>query len=210
MIVRNEKETDHRHVEELIRKAFYNLYVPGCTEHYLARVMRGHEDFIPELDLVLELDGRVIGSILYTKAKLSDAAGKEKEILTFGPVCIAPEYQRMGYGRRLMETSFEKAAALGYDVIVIFAILEIMVIPPLLVCTHFFFSIRSMALYSPKTSVCVQNTNPASVPESRIHSKDRSHLLRRLYCEFAAPCQFHTLFRCPKALQPALILHSFP
>ena len=53
MIVRNEKETDHRHVEELIRKAFYNLYVPGCTEHYLARVMRGHEDFIPELDLVL-------------------------------------------------------------------------------------------------------------------------------------------------------------
>ena len=78
MIVRNEKETDHRHVEELIRKAFYNLYVPGCTEHYLARVMRGHEDFIPELDLVLELDGRVIGSILYTKAKLSDAAGKEK------------------------------------------------------------------------------------------------------------------------------------
>ena len=98
MIVRNEKETDHRHVEELIRKAFYNLYVPGCTEHYLARVMRGHEDFIPELDLVLELDGRVIGSILYTKAKLSDAAGKEKEILTFGPVCIAPEYQRMGYG----------------------------------------------------------------------------------------------------------------
>ena len=49
MIVRNEKETDHRHVEELIRKAFYNLYVPGCTEHYLARVMRGHEDFIPEL-----------------------------------------------------------------------------------------------------------------------------------------------------------------
>ena len=100
MIVRNEKETDHRHVEELIRKAFYNLYVPGCTEHYLARVMRG--------------------SILYTKAKLSDAAGKEKEILTFGPVCIAPEYQRMGYGRRLMETSFEKAAALGYDVIVIF------------------------------------------------------------------------------------------
>ena len=106
MLVRNEKETDHRHVEELIRKAFYNLYVPGCTEHYLARVMRGHEDFIPELDLVLELDGRVIGSILYTKAKLSDAAGKEKEILTFGPVCIAPEYQRMGYGRRLMETSF--------------------------------------------------------------------------------------------------------
>ncbi|MFQ8833633.1 MAG: GNAT family N-acetyltransferase [Ruthenibacterium lactatiformans] len=136
MIVRNEKETDHRHVEELIRKAFYNLYVPGCTEHYLARVMRGHEDFIPELDLVLELDGRVIGSILYTKAKLSDAAGKEKEILTFGPVCIAPEYQRMGSGRRLMETSFEKATALGYDVIVIFKPGELCV-PRLKSCKKF-------------------------------------------------------------------------
>ena len=110
MIVRNEKETDHRHVEELIRKAFYNLYVPGCTEHYLARVMRGHEDFIPELDLVLELDGRVIGSILYTKAKLSDAAGKEKEILTFGPVCIAPEYQRMGYAKEAVKGILEYAA----------------------------------------------------------------------------------------------------
>ena len=98
MIVRNEKETDHRHVEEIIRKAFYNLYVPGCTEHYLARVMRGHEDFIPELDLVLELEGQVIGAIMYTRAHLVDERGEEREILTFGPVCVLPEYQRMGYG----------------------------------------------------------------------------------------------------------------
>jgi len=118
--IRNEEKTDYRIVEEITRKAFYNLYVPGCNEHYLVHVMRSHEDFLPELDLVIEADNQIIGNIMYTKAKLVDEAGKEKEILTFGPVCILPEYQRMGCGKMLMEYSFEKAEALGYDVIVIF------------------------------------------------------------------------------------------
>lgn len=120
IIIRNESTSDYSTVEALTRKSFYNLYVPGCFEHYLVHIMRGHEDFIPELDFVLELDGQIIGNIMYTKATLTDEAGLEKEILTFGPVCIAPEYQRMGYGKLLMEHSFEKAIALGYDAIVIF------------------------------------------------------------------------------------------
>lgn len=118
--IRNEKEADYKIVEDITRRAFYNLYIPGCIEHYLVHIMRGHEDFIAELDFVLELDGQIIGNIMYTKAKLVDRNGKEKEILTFGPVSIAPEYQRMGYGKMLMEYSFEKAVSLGYDVIVIF------------------------------------------------------------------------------------------
>lgn len=118
--IRNEKETDYEIVEEITRRAFYNLYIPGCSEHYLVHMMRHHEDFIPELDYVIELDGEVIGNIMYTKAKLVDEAGAEKEILTFGPVSIAPEYQRSGYGKMLLEYSFEQAASLGYDVIVIF------------------------------------------------------------------------------------------
>lgn len=118
--IRNEKETDFKAVEDLTRKAFYNLYVPGCGEHYLVHIMRGHEDFIPELDFVAELDGQVIGNIMYTKARLADEAGEEKEILTFGPVSVAPGYQRMGYGKALMEYSFGQAAQLGYDAIVIF------------------------------------------------------------------------------------------
>ncbi len=118
--IRNETPADYQSVEDMTRRAFYNLYIPGCVEHYLVHVMRGHEDFISELDLVLELDGRVIGNIMYTRARLTDEAGAEKEILTFGPVCVLPEYQRKGYGRKLMEYSFERAAALGYDVIVIF------------------------------------------------------------------------------------------
>lgn len=118
--IRNESEADYRAVEALTRKAFYNLYVPGCIEHYLVHIMRGHEDFIPELDFVLELDGKLIGNIMYTKSRLTDGDGKEKTILTFGPVCVAPEYQRQGYGRQLMEYSFEKAKELGYDAVVIF------------------------------------------------------------------------------------------
>jgi len=118
--IRNEEETDYERVEEITRKAFWNLYMPGCIEHYLVHVMRSHKDFLPELDLVIEVNNQIIGNIMYTKAKLVDESGAEKEILTFGPVCIMPEYQRMGYGKMLMEHSFAQAVALGYDVIVIF------------------------------------------------------------------------------------------
>lgn len=118
--IRNETEADYKIVEEITRRAFYNIYVPGCVEHYLVHIMRGHKDFISELDLVIELDGQIIGNIMYTKAKLVDEDRAEKVILTFGPVSIAPEFQRMGYGKKLMEYSFEKAVQLGYDTIVIF------------------------------------------------------------------------------------------
>ncbi|PKM48972.1 MAG: GNAT family N-acetyltransferase [Firmicutes bacterium HGW-Firmicutes-7] len=118
--IRNEKETDYERVEEITRKSFWNLYIPGCIEHYLVHVMRSHKDFVPELDLVIEVDNQIIGNVMYTKAKLVDESGEEKEILTFGPVCIIPEYQRMGYGKMLIDHSFEQAVLLGYDVIVIF------------------------------------------------------------------------------------------
>ena len=118
--IRNEQKSDYQIVEDITREAFYNMYVPGCMEHYLVHIMRGHEDFIPELDFVLELDGKVIGNIMYTKAKLTDENEEEKEIITFGPVCILPKYQRIGYGKLLMEHSFKRAVELGYDAIVIF------------------------------------------------------------------------------------------
>lgn len=120
VIIRTEQPADHRQVEAVIRKAFYNIYVPGCSEHYLAHVIRSHENFIPKLDLVMELNGQIIGNVMYTKAWLIDETGCEKPILTFGPVCILPEFQRKGYGRQLLEHSFDQAVALGYDTIVIF------------------------------------------------------------------------------------------
>ena len=117
--IRNERELDYQIVEDITRKAFYNVYVPGCMEHYLVHIMRGHEDFIPELDFVIELDGQIVGNIMYTKAKLTDEAGAEKEIVTFGPVSILPKYQRKGYGKMLIEHSLKRAAELGYEAVVI-------------------------------------------------------------------------------------------
>lgn len=118
--IRQEERADYHRVEEITRKAFWNLYVPGCTEHYLAHILRDHPDFLPELDLVIELDHQIIGSIMYTRTRLVDEAGMEKPSLTFGPVSILPEYQRRGYGKQLIEHSFDVAIQLGYDSIVIF------------------------------------------------------------------------------------------
>lgn len=117
--IRNERESDYKIVEDITRKAFYNVYVPGCMEHYLVHIMRGHEDFIPELDFVIEVDGQILGNIMYTKSKLTDEGGTEKEIVTFGPVSILPKYQRNGYGKMLIEHSLKHAAELGYEAVVI-------------------------------------------------------------------------------------------
>ena len=117
--IRNERETDYKIVEDITRKAFYNVYSPGCMEHYLVHIMRGHEDFIPGLDFVIEVDGQIVGNIMYTKAKLTDEGGTEKEIVTFGPVSILPKYQRNGYGKMLIDHSLKRAAELGYEAVVI-------------------------------------------------------------------------------------------
>ena len=120
IIIRNESSADYRAVEHLTREAFWNQYVQGCDEHYFVHVMRSHPDFVPELAFVLERDGELIGNVMYTKSRLVDEAGETKEILSFGPVCIHPDYQRQGYGKLLLEHSFEKARELGYEAIVIF------------------------------------------------------------------------------------------
>lgn len=119
-IIRLETEKDYREVENLAREAFWNLSVPGCHEHYFVHILREHKDFLPELDYVIEADGKIIGSIMYTKAKLIDEKGLEKPVLTMGPICIHPDYQRKGYGKVLLEYTFSKVKALGYDTIINF------------------------------------------------------------------------------------------
>jgi predicted N-acetyltransferase YhbS len=118
--IRNEQTGDHRIVEEITRKAFWNIHVPGCDEHYLVNIMRIHKDFIPELDLVLETKNSIIANIMYTKAKLINKSGNEKSILTFGPVSVLPKFQRKGYGKSLINYSFDIARKMEYEVIVIF------------------------------------------------------------------------------------------
>lgn len=119
-IVRPESKNDYRQVEYVTREAFWNVYKPGCDEHYMAHVLRCHPDFVQELDFVLELDGQVVGSVMYSRSKLIDEAGNVKNILSFGPIAVLPEHQRQGGSRLLLEHSFEKAKELGYDCIVIF------------------------------------------------------------------------------------------
>ena len=85
----------------------------------MAHELRAHEDFVPELDLVAELDGRIVANVMYTIARLTDESGEEKKVLTFGPLSVLPEYQRKGIGKQLLEASFEIAEKMGYDVIVI-------------------------------------------------------------------------------------------
>lgn len=119
--IENESPKDYEAVEILTRKAFWNVNVPGCEEHYLAHILRSHEDFIPELDFVAKTaDGGVVGNVMYTRAKLVGESGKELPVLTFGPLSVAPDYQRRGIGKSLLEHSFQKAAAMGYGAIVIF------------------------------------------------------------------------------------------
>lgn len=119
-IIRIETPNDYRAVENLTREAFWNQNVPGCDEHFLVHTMRDHNDFISELAFVLEMDGEIIGNIMYTKGKLIDKNGNVKPCLTFGPISVAPEQQRKGYGKMLIEHSFKAAAEMGYDVVVIF------------------------------------------------------------------------------------------
>ena len=115
-IIRNETPADYRAVENLTRESFWNVYKPGADEHYYVHMMRTHPDFIPELAFVLECDGEIIGNIMYTKAWLEDEQGQRKEILSFGPLCVAPKYQRQKLGKLLIEYSFAAARELGYDV----------------------------------------------------------------------------------------------
>lgn len=120
MIIRLEQARDYRAVENLHREAFWNLSFPGCNEHHLAHILRAHSDFVPELDYVCELDGKVVGNVMYTKSRLIDMDGSIKQILTFGPLGVLPGYQRCGIGKALLEKSFEKAIEMGYPAIVIF------------------------------------------------------------------------------------------
>ena len=120
IIIRSERKEYREHVEFITREAFWNIYEPGCGEHYLVQIMRAHEDFIKELDFVAEIRGHVVGNIMYTKATLTDEEGQIKPILTFGPLTVDPKYQRKGVGKALMEHSFKKAKELGYDTVVIY------------------------------------------------------------------------------------------
>jgi len=109
IVIRNEILSDHRKVEDITRKAFWNLYVPGCNEHYLAHIMRNHKDFISELDLVATINDKVVANIMFMKSYVKNEEDEILETITFGPVSVHPSYQRQGIGSTLIKKSIEKA-----------------------------------------------------------------------------------------------------
>ena len=112
-IIRAERKNEYREVENLVRESFWNVYRPGCLEHYVLNHLRNDAAFVPELDFVMEKDGKLIGQNIFVRAVINADDGREIPIMTMGPICITPELKRQGYGKILLDYSLEKAAELG-------------------------------------------------------------------------------------------------
>ena len=116
-IIRPEREEDYRQVEDLVRESFWNVYRPGCSEHYVIHVLRDDPAFVKELDYVMEQDGRLIGQNMFMRTVIRADDGRVIPVLTMGPIGITPELKRKGYGKKLLDFCLEKAAALGYGAV---------------------------------------------------------------------------------------------
>ena len=112
-MIRLEKKEEHREVENLVRESFWNVYRPGCLEHFVLHELRNDADFVPQLDLVMLLDGRIIGQNVFVRAAIKSDSGEDLPIMTMGPICIAPEFKRQGYGKILLDYSLERAKEMG-------------------------------------------------------------------------------------------------
>lgn len=112
-VIRLERKEEQRQVENLVRESFWNVYRPGCLEHFVLHRLREDAAFVKELDFVMESDGKLIGQNVFVRASVKADDGREIPVMTMGPICIAPEYKRKGYGKILLDYSLEKAAAFG-------------------------------------------------------------------------------------------------
>ena len=113
IVIRLEKKEERREVENLVRESFWNVYRPGCLEHFVLHELRNDADFVPQLDLVMLLDGRIIGQNVFVRAAIKSDSGEDLPIMTMGPICIAPEFKRQGYGKILLDYSLERAKEMG-------------------------------------------------------------------------------------------------
>ena len=115
--IRLEEKKDYANVENLVRESFWNVYRPGCLEHYVIHVLREDPAFVKELDFVMELDGQLIGQNMFMETVIESDDGRQIPVLTMGPIGIAPALKRQGYGKKLLDYSLERAAALGYGAV---------------------------------------------------------------------------------------------
>ena len=111
--IRSEKKEEYREVENMVRESFWNVYRPGCLEHYVLNQLRDDPAFVKELDFVMEKGGRLIGQNMFMRANIKADGGRDIPIMAMGPICITPELKRKGYGKILLDYSLEKAKELG-------------------------------------------------------------------------------------------------
>jgi predicted N-acetyltransferase YhbS len=142
LVIRPETQADHAIVEDLTREAFWNLFVPGCNEHYLAHIMRSHADFVPDLDLVAQLDDAIVGNIMFTRSALVNDAGDRLETLTFGPVSVLPAHQGRGIGAALIREAIRRIPRDTYKAVIIYG-------HPRNYCKHGFRSGRDCGVSTP-------------------------------------------------------------
>lgn len=115
--IRLERSNEYKLVENVVRESFWNVYRPGCLEHYVLHSYRDNKDFVKELDFVILKDNEIIGQTMFVKAEIKTDDGKDIPIMTFGPICILPKYQKQGYGKILLDYSLEKAKEIGCGVV---------------------------------------------------------------------------------------------
>lgn len=116
-IIRLEEKRDYRAVENLVRESFWNVYRPGCSEHYVIHVLRDDPAFIKELDFVMEQNGKLIGQNMFMKTIIEADDDRVIDVLTMGPIGIIPELKRKGYGKAILDYSLEKAAGMGFGAV---------------------------------------------------------------------------------------------
>ncbi|MBR0092276.1 MAG: N-acetyltransferase [Lachnospiraceae bacterium] len=116
-IIRLEKKEEHRAVETLVRESFWNIYCPGCSEHYVLHVLRDDPAFVKELDFVMEQNGELIGQNMFMRAIIEADDGRAIPVLSMGPICITPELKRKGYGKILLDYSLERATEAGFGAV---------------------------------------------------------------------------------------------
>ena len=117
LIIRHEKKEDYRNVENLIRESFWNVYRPGCSEHYVIHVLRDNPAFVKELDFVMEKDGVLIGQNMFMKTVINSDDGHDVPVLTMGPICITPDLKRKGYGKYLLDYCLDRATEMGFGAV---------------------------------------------------------------------------------------------
>lgn len=114
--IRTERGAEYHDVEMLVREAFWNVYRPGCTEHFIVHCLRSDPDYLPEMHFVMEVDGQPMGQALYMKSYIHH--GQERTpVATLGPISIHPTFQRRGLGRILLDSTLHHVLQNGFGAV---------------------------------------------------------------------------------------------